>query len=56
MAQPRHTGDYVAVQTNIDRKQYGKRIVPMRVLQLGLGRTGTECRRMSRRVLCLLRH
>lgn len=42
MAQPRHTGDYVRVQTDIDRKKYGKRTVPMKVLQLGLGRTGTE--------------
>lgn len=43
MAQPRHTGDWVAVQSNIDRKKYGRRTVPMKVLQLGLGRTGTEC-------------
>ena len=43
MAQPRHTADWVAVQTNIDRKKYGRRIVPMKVLMLGLGRTGTEC-------------
>ena len=43
MAQPTHFADYVTVVTNIDRKKYGKKIVPMRVLILGMGRTGTEC-------------
>lgn len=43
MAQPTHFADYVTVVTNIDRKKYGKRIVPMRVLILGMARTGTEC-------------
>ena len=40
MAQPTHFADYATVVTDIDRKKYGKRIVPMRVLVLGLGRAG----------------
>ena len=43
MAQPTHFADYTCVVTNIDRKKYGKRTVPMKVLMLGMGRTATEC-------------
>ncbi|GAB7323398.1 hypothetical protein MBLNU13_g05857t1 [Cladosporium sp. NU13] len=42
MAQPTHFADYTCVVTNIDRKKYGKRTVPMKVLMLGMGRTATE--------------
>ena len=34
----------VGARTNIDRRNC-KRVVPMKVLCLGLGRTGTSCRR-----------
>ena len=43
MAQPTNFHDYTAVITDIDRSRYGGRIVPMKVLSLGLDRTGTEC-------------
>ncbi|KAK5137473.1 hypothetical protein LTR08_008451 [Meristemomyces frigidus] len=32
----------LVIFTNIDRKKYGKRVTPMKVLMLGMGRTGTE--------------
>lgn len=35
--------DYSCVVTDIDRMKHGKRVVPMRVLVLGLPRTATEC-------------
>lgn len=44
MAQPTHFADYTCVVTDIDRKRYGKRTVPMKVLMLGMGRTATECK------------
>jgi hypothetical protein len=49
MAQPTHFADYTCVVTDIDRKQYGKRTVPMKVLMLGMGRTATECQFMPLR-------
>ncbi len=45
MAQPTHFHDYVTVVTDIDRRKYGKRIVPMKVLCLGLPRTGMSINR-----------
>lgn len=47
MAEPTHFADYTCVVTNIDRKKYGKRTVPMKVLMLGMGRTATECQLTS---------
>ena len=46
MAQPTHFHKYTTVVTDIDRRRYGHRIVPMKVLSLGLDRTGTECIRV----------
>ena len=43
MAQPTHFADFACVVTDIDRKEYGRRIAPMKVLMLGMGRTETEC-------------
>ena len=40
MAQPTHFHDYVTVVTDIDRHKYGERVVPMKVLCLGLPTTG----------------
>jgi hypothetical protein len=54
MAQPTHFADYTCVVTNIDRKKYGKRTVPMKVLMLGMGRTATECQYKSSICLCRL--
>ncbi|KAF7187228.1 hypothetical protein HII31_11483 [Pseudocercospora fuligena] len=51
MAQPTSFGDYDCVVTNIDRKKYGKRIVPMRVFAFGLPRTGTESTTTALRML-----
>lgn len=47
MAKPTTFHDYTCVVTDIDRKQHGQRIVPMRVLSLGLPRTATECQSPS---------
>ena len=43
MAKPITFHDYSCVVTDIDRRVYGKRIVPLKVLMLGMVRTGTEC-------------
>lgn len=43
MATPTAFADYHCVVTDIDRKKYGRRVTPMKVLMLGMGRTGTEC-------------
>ena len=43
MAQPTHFYNYDCVITDIDRRRYGHRIVPMKVLSLGMDRTGTAC-------------
>jgi hypothetical protein len=40
---PRPITDIFTNDTDIDRRQC-KRTVPMRVLALGLGRTGTACK------------
>ncbi|KAF2087020.1 hypothetical protein K490DRAFT_43230 [Saccharata proteae CBS 121410] len=42
MAKPTHFHDWQCVVSNVNKKQYGQRIVPMKVLMLGLPRTGTE--------------
>ena len=39
---PKPVTDIFTADTDIDRRQC-KRVVPMRVLALGLGRTGTAC-------------
>ncbi|KAI5369168.1 hypothetical protein Slin14017_G000470 [Septoria linicola] len=51
MATPTSFGDYDCVVTNIDRRKYGKRIVPMRVFSFGLPRTGTESTTTALRML-----
>lgn len=43
MATPTTFGDYKVVVTNINRMEDGQRIVPMKVLLLGMPRTATEC-------------
>jgi hypothetical protein len=40
---PKPITDIFTADTDIDRRQC-KRVVPMRVLALGLGRTGTACK------------
>lgn len=50
MAKPTHFHDYITVVTDIDRKRYGQRIVPMKVLCLGMDRTGTDCELLFSRV------
>ncbi|CAF9942405.1 hypothetical protein IMSHALPRED_003661 [Imshaugia aleurites] len=51
MAKPTHFHDYVTVVTDIDRRKYGERVVPMKVLCLGLPRTGTDSLRRALKLL-----
>lgn len=50
MAQPTFH-DYTCVETDIDHRRYGSRIVPMKVLCLGLPRTGTDSLRRALKML-----
>jgi len=43
MAHLTYSHDYSTVVTDIDRKIYGKCVVPMKVLYHGLDITGTDC-------------